>query len=573
MGVTGITWRGRSNSASNADTLDGDTNWPAGLLPSAWRVFPDARYTTNGVEPNARDRVTVELGLSAPPPQPVTLYLRSFDVDDPTAATNAVDNESTDDDNRGTTPARAGQFTGQSSGLLALTFAANVRETNAEFQVTMQPGDNFRVAVNADSNFLLRLENRDTTQHVGSTEAVMNANKQRICHPNVSGAPADRELRLSTNYASEVLTVWRFLHVEVDSMAAVTNNEVSGSITAIHGAGSSATNLVLNVNLRTGLTPNDLSANLSSGNDNGRFENGRIEIGANQVVTLNIMGNGDNVVREPVGFNIPAEITSGGITTSVGQVVALAGQVFTVSSSLGTNYYAGASLNVAGGVFAIATNNATTVTVSGTLILLFVLWDDDSALLPTTAPLGVLSQAMGRAYISILNDGGGVQANNETTNSFRANLTGTSMASDELSFNRQSSGTNAFWVVYLLMSHQYETASDSDLENEFGTGGVAWSITSNTNVAPGGSGTQAFVETVRDRVAYGATTGLLDRVVAHEIGHQMGLGHWDIGEPGVAGAVADNLMLRTVQSLSNNNAFYSDEHISIIRSRINTPGN
>ncbi len=538
LGVTGVTWKGRSNSVSDADTLDSDTNWPSGLLPNSWRVFPDARYTTNGVEPNARDRVTVNVGLSAPPPQPVTFYLRSFDVDDPTAATNAVDNESTDDDNRGTTPAQAGQFTGQNNGLLALTFPANVRETNAEFQVTMQPGDNFRVAVNADSNFLLRLENRDTTQHVGSTEAVMNANKQRICHPNVTGTPADRELRLSTNYASDVLTVWRFLHVEVDSMAAVTNNEVTGSITAIHGAGSSATNLVLNVNLRTGLTPNDQSANLSSGNDNGRFENGRIEIGADRVVSANIMGNGDDFVLDPQGFDIPAEITSGGATTTVGQVVAMAGQTFTVSSSMGTNSYTGATLRVAGSSFSITTNGATTITVSGTPTIPFVLWDDDSgSRLPQIPNTSDVDRAFRPAFILSKT----VLQNTNATTPFVQNVdTATNLSQyagvvqNSFRFDNVANSSNSsHWVVYLSSAFQSACIHDGDHDSEGAVLGTVDDL--------GGVGALIFLESLAETPA--TTTVDEKYTVTHELGHLFGGSHDFIH--GFDGGLMDQSSVRT----------------------------
>jgi hypothetical protein len=62
-------------------------------------------------------------------------------------------------------------------------------------------------------------------------------------------------------------------------MSAPTNNFVVGNITRITGSASAATNLFLDVNLRTGLTPQDSSANLSSTpSGNGRFENGSIII-------------------------------------------------------------------------------------------------------------------------------------------------------------------------------------------------------------------------------------------------------------------------------------------------------
>ena len=175
------------------------------------------RAVGGAVKPNARDNVDVEVGLFVAPPSEIRLYLKSFDVDDPTASTNAVGNEASAD-NRGMSPAQAGRFTGETGGVLELTFPENVKTTNCEFQTMMQPGDNFRVMVNGDRDFLATLANSDSAQNVGGSDAEKNANKQRIVCTNITGTIAEKEIRRADHYASDVLTVWRFLHVEVDSM-------------------------------------------------------------------------------------------------------------------------------------------------------------------------------------------------------------------------------------------------------------------------------------------------------------------------------------------------------------------
>ena len=125
----------------------------------------------------------------------------------------------------------------------------------------------------------------------------------------------------------------------------------------------------------------------------------------------------------------------------------------------------------------------------------------------------------------------------------------------------------------MLISYQYTTASDNDPGLERGTGGLCWAATSNSAVTRGGDGTQVFVETIRDRLSRGAVPGLEARVTAHEIGHQLGLGHWDTSEPGVpVGLVAGNLMKRSMQDVSNADAKFCPQHIHQLRSRVHTPG-
>lgn len=241
LGVQSVIWKGRGNSRYDANELDGDPNWPSGLAPGSVRVFPGARAINGSVESEARDKVGVEVTLSAPPPIPVDVYLRSFDVDDPTASeTDVVDGFCVDDeshawDNRGSTPDKAGAFVGNPtpSFPFKLSFAAGQRTNETEFQTTLQPGDNFRVVANADRHFLVCLENADGP-------AQSNPDKQRIRHEAVTGALAAREIREPDHYASNVLTVWRFFHLEIDTMAPPNTatpeekNAVTGRVTKLH---------------------------------------------------------------------------------------------------------------------------------------------------------------------------------------------------------------------------------------------------------------------------------------------------------------------------------------------------
>jgi hypothetical protein len=229
LGIDRIQFVGKNNSRNDDNTLDADPNWPAGLAPGSVRVFPDARVAAAGgaIEAAARDKVDVKVTLTVAPIEPVKFYFRSFDVDDPTSAAAPLDDETKDEDNRGTVPAREGAFPGAVGGVKEVTFDG--KEKTFEFQVTMQPGDNFRIVGNGDRKFLLDLANPD------STLGADNADKQRIINKNITGTAAEKEIRDVSHYASDrVLTVWRFLHVERDHMAA------QGAAEVFQGAGVNA---------------------------------------------------------------------------------------------------------------------------------------------------------------------------------------------------------------------------------------------------------------------------------------------------------------------------------------------
>ena len=200
----------------------------------------------------------------------IALYFGAFDVGDPSLLTAAPDNNGTSPDGAFTITARTG-----TNGAVS---------TN--FHVSMQPGDNFRVVASPLANFrsdCLAANTNDPGElwFTGSTN------------------------RIPTNCKTPMLTVWRRLHVEVDSMAAVPagSNAAFGNIVALSGSPSTgATNAALDVNLVTGLTPTDNSLNLDTGG-NGRFENGSILIGSpgNQKQTSGLLGNGATYVRMPTG--------------------------------------------------------------------------------------------------------------------------------------------------------------------------------------------------------------------------------------------------------------------------------
>jgi hypothetical protein len=244
IGIESIEWQGRGNSRNDGSLLDADPNYPAGLVPGAVRVFPDARVVMGAVEPAPRDKVDVLVTLSVV--EPIKLYFKSFDMDDPTSERAPVDaplreggfpaDETLAEDNRGFVRHGdfnflAGLLTGQDGSLILEKEFQNKTGT-LEFQVTMQPGDNFRIAGYGDRDFVAGLLNHDNSLNNGATEAERNTNKQQIVFRFYFDDPSpgfgEVAILQPDRYASKTLTVWRFLHVERDSMGPPGPDELFG---------------------------------------------------------------------------------------------------------------------------------------------------------------------------------------------------------------------------------------------------------------------------------------------------------------------------------------------------------
>jgi len=128
-----------------------------------------------------------------------TIYFRFFDVDDRSSSTVIDENGSAGDDNFG-------------SDICNMTYATTDNDGNAEvtFSVGMQPGDNYKVYASFNSSSLQEL-----------TQAQVDANQ---IPPDIA--------------ESEVLTTFRKLWVEIDSMASVSitgaeKNFQEGTVTSI----------------------------------------------------------------------------------------------------------------------------------------------------------------------------------------------------------------------------------------------------------------------------------------------------------------------------------------------------
>lgn len=219
--------------------IDANPNAGGGL-----RIFPNDKVPDDPVD-RRKIRVKARLNRVAAGGR---IYFRNFDVDDPSADTAPIDTNDTasvktGNDNNGnvdgTQATRGGllsvpvsnppnpfdcqPFTNAGvSGMSCLTDTSGV--ATVDFTVTMQPGDNFTVVASPDLDYISSL--------VPTADGINLKDTNNIQTPVTR--TDDNACLTSTSKAcrADMLTVWRRLHLEVDSMGDVgADNKVEGTIT------------------------------------------------------------------------------------------------------------------------------------------------------------------------------------------------------------------------------------------------------------------------------------------------------------------------------------------------------
>jgi hypothetical protein len=176
------------------------------------RIYPEKTTPTDNIN---RKRLHVKATLSAAVSN-LNIYFKSFDLDDPSANSAPVDPDTngpnTGDDNRSATN-KSGILSqvNQSGTTNTVTVATNSSGVaDADFTVTMNPGDNFMVAASGDPDIVSGIQIDGITLKDASNNT----------------------LPITKAKNTAMLTVWRKIHLEVDNMGTLGTNHESGSISA-----------------------------------------------------------------------------------------------------------------------------------------------------------------------------------------------------------------------------------------------------------------------------------------------------------------------------------------------------
>jgi hypothetical protein len=463
------------------------------------RIFPDWQAPRDTVN---RRRVRVKAQTTLGSGQ--TVFFRSFDVDDPSSDTSPIDtNGSAGDDNRGTPKI------GTLNVASAQTDANGV--ATVEFTTTMHPGDNFMVAASKDQTYL--------------NGVVVNGTGLRDSSNN--------NLPTLKAKATPMLTVWRQLHIEVDSMDRVTGNAISGGIRYIEA------NQQIGPCPPKSFCPPDRTQHMVGIDkgvraDYGRFVNGegRMIISGITYVVSWVTPLDDNSAI--VAIDTPNQVTPTGTTFTL-----VDDDDFNSNDTGNLRDDEGEDVTALSDTFSLMQNS------------------DDPA-----------KNIYAAAYIRPVYDGAGPvnNTNNQSDILFDLNVpTGPSVVA-QIGIGQSSADNenDSYWVAYIQVAYQGDENADLDLNNEPGLGGIT--VTSSTadfvhseaDVPVGGDGSLIYIETLRDLNANKGVDARR-RAAPHEVGHQMGitgdneLAPWGIMNPNGA------------------NTFDVD-HLNLMRWRVHSPG-
>lgn len=232
----------KAPSVSSVDFIAKDS--PLDINPNnggGYRIYPDKR-TPN--EPVNRRIVTVQVGVDGRAGTPYTVFLKAFDIDDPSDDAPRVNPEK-GDDNFGNGQSLTAQSILDGTAILTVNGGSN---NYTEFTVSLQPGDNFVIAASLDRSYL------NTCIAEGSPQTgsgIIDATGLTLPSPKATTSP--------------MLTVWRIVNIEVDAFDKVGTNHTDDVITHAENPDETGTVITLGGTI-----------------DTRSFENGLLIIGNNE---------------------------------------------------------------------------------------------------------------------------------------------------------------------------------------------------------------------------------------------------------------------------------------------------
>jgi len=423
------------------------------------RIFPGKTIPED--EFPFRNVVGVRAKLAAPAPvSGVKLWFRVFDVDDPSADTAPVDDEQNrpkHSDNRPSSAGIGARFANNNTVYCISLGSGRISEVVYLGLDSIQPGNNWVVAASCSEEYV-----RGITVDPTDGVTLRDANGNEI----VTRTP--------------MLTCWRKLHVDLDSMASINGNLATGEIKAVqHDPPNNRTKLILG----------DIEPD--SFDEPGHFDS---LPGATQ---FPLMADGKIQLQKGTSCTgllivVDDEIGAGDDTVYV--------QLDTSLSSYG------------GGQYTLYDDDHWST------------WHIDTAKripeisLPHTLSIDLLSSALAKAYVEP------EPYDQQEDNPFELNSTDW----DHTESNLCTSGSNQWWVVHLIAAYQGPPEKDEDPEKGEFVNGIT-----DCDLLP--SGAFVFLETLREFAMLTMPGGeitapehfrrLEDYTVAHEAGHQLGLDH------------------------------------------------
>lgn len=538
--VQSVVFEPVSNQVINGVLTNSVIDYPS-FGSSSQRIFPD-KLTPNDIV--SRKSVRVKAVLSQPIAN-VTVYFKNFDVDDPSIDPIIDDTGVNGNDNR------EGRVIGQSyppSAAGVLTATSATTNSNGEaivyFTVTKQPGDNFVVAASTNQTYL----NGVAINGTGLKDSTNNP------------LPTTQAKR------TELLTSWRRVHIEVDSMGAVAKNYVTGFV---RGKGTYVGSAPVWIEIYPATGPPAASGYFeeNSYKETVAADGTRLSYGGRMVAAgvhdLKILDN-RLVLRSP-GVPPKSEIEvlslNGNVYLYPNQPVKLFDDDdFNDSDGSQKDGDDGEDVDALYDTFSRmqASDNPDENAFASAYIVPEYVWATNAGYNDSNVSFILHDTAGGDTYP--------VQRSEIVANA-----------------GSQTSERDDFWIAYVLVEYQGEAnlAVDPGGTNYGFLGGVAPLRADNTRdntdlyntslgVPPGGIGDVIFIESMRDRQltpfesGEPSTTFARTRVGTHEVGHQFGLGH-------NGGLPSGNNPAGGIMSYVGN-LYFTPNHINLMRWRIKSPG-